>query len=155
IKIDFTPNAELNPVDYGINNGVTAPIGIPQISISGIGLNFGGPATFPQGRTDNTFAISDTASYLLGPHAIKLGGEFRSFNNVNYASDTGTFQFASVADFQRGVGNNFVQTLGDRPSDITQRAFSLFVQDQLKVASNVTLEAGVRWDLNMAPGDSD
>ena len=71
-----------------------------------------------------------------------------------YNSDTGAFQFGSVTDFQRGIGNNFVQTLGDRPSDVTQRAFSLFVQDQLKLASNFTLEAGVRYDLNLAPSDS-
>ena len=47
-----------------------------------------------------------------------------------------------------------MQTLGDRPSDVTQRAFSLFVQDQLKLASNFTFEAGVRYDLNLAPSDS-
>ena len=154
IKIDFMPNALLNPVDYGIDNGVTTDLGLPQISISGLGLNFGGPSTFPQGRADTTYVLSDAATYLHKQHAIKVGGEFRSFNTNAYNSDTGAFQFASVADFQRGVGNNFVQTLGDRPSDVTQRAFSLFLQDQLKVASNFTLEAGVRYDLNLAPSDS-
>jgi hypothetical protein len=154
IRIDFTPNAELNPEDYGIDNGITTDLGLPQISIAGLGLNFGGPSTFPQGRADTTYVISDTATYLYKQHAIKVGGEFRSFDTNAYNSDTGAFQFATVADFQRGVGNNFVQTLGDRPSDVTQRAFSLFLQDQLKLASNVTFEAGVRWDLNLAPSDS-
>ena len=154
IKIDFMPNALLNPADYGIDNGVTTDLGLPQISIAGLGLNFGGPSTFPQGRADTTYVLSDTATYLYKQHAIKVGGEFRSFDTNAYNSDTGAFQFASVADFQRGIGNNFVQTLGDRPSDVTQRAFSLFVQDQLKLASNFTLEAGVRYDLNLAPSDS-
>ena len=136
------PNALLNPVDYGIDNGITTDLGLPQISIAGLGLNFGGPSTFPQGRADTTYVLSDTATYLYKQHAIKVGGEFRSFGSDAYNSDTGAFQFGSVTDFQRGIGNNFVQTLGDRPSDVTQRAFSLFVQDQLKLASNFTFEAG-------------
>jgi hypothetical protein len=41
IHITFTPNALLDPIDYGINVGVTEPIGIPQITVGGIGLNFG------------------------------------------------------------------------------------------------------------------
>src|SRR3954454_10460916 len=49
IHISFTPNAQLNPTDFGINVGVNQPIGIPQISITGSALNFGGPTGFPQG----------------------------------------------------------------------------------------------------------
>src|SRR5262249_53962724 len=33
IHITFTPNAQLNPLDYGIQVGVTEPIGIPQIRV--------------------------------------------------------------------------------------------------------------------------
>jgi hypothetical protein len=154
INIDFTPNATLNPINFGIGNGITTDVGLPQISITGLGLTFGGPSTFPQGRDDSTYVLSDTATYVYKQHTIKAGGEFRGFRTDAYNSDVGAFQFGSVAEFQRGIGNNFVQTLGDRPSDVTQRAFSLFVQDQLKVASNVTLEAGVRYDLNLAPSES-
>ena len=57
INITFEPNAKLNPTDYGINNGITAAIGIPQITILGLGLNFGGPSNFPQGRTDTTLRV--------------------------------------------------------------------------------------------------
>ena len=40
IHISFTPNAQLNPLDFGINNGVTEPIGLPQMAITGIGSEF-------------------------------------------------------------------------------------------------------------------
>ena len=155
INIDFTPNAQLNPADFGINNGIDSDLGLPQLSIVGLGLNFGGPSTFPQGRTDTTYVLSDTASYLRGPHAVKFGGEFRSFDGVSFNSDTGAFQYGSVADFQNGLGNAYTQTLGDRPSDVTQRAFSLFAQDNFKLASNLTIEAGLRYDLNLAPSESE
>src|ERR1051326_1900458 len=63
IHIIFSPNAELNPLDFGINNGVTEAIGLPQISVGNVqagGLNFGGPSGFPQGRSDTTYVLSDT-----------------------------------------------------------------------------------------------
>src|SRR4029078_12780926 len=54
-----TPNAQLNPAEFGIRNGGTQPIGLPQINIAG-GLNFGGPANQPSGRSDTTFVAADT-----------------------------------------------------------------------------------------------
>jgi hypothetical protein len=66
VRITFTPNTKLSPLDFGINNGVTDAIGLPQINVGGSRLNFGGPSGFPQGRADTTFVVSDTASYLRG-----------------------------------------------------------------------------------------
>jgi hypothetical protein len=154
IHITFSPNAQLNPVDYGINVGVTSPIGLPQITITGLGLSFGGPAQFPNGRTDQTFVVSDTLSYQHGRHAFKFGGEWRRFSNSNFNSDPGDFRYASVADFQAGRGNSFAITTGDRPSDIVQQALGLFAQDNLKATSRLTFELGLRYDLNVRPTDS-
>src|SRR5690606_12103550 len=58
IFITCQPNAQLNPASFGISNGINEPLGLPQITIGGIGLNFGGPAGFPQGRGDTTFVVS-------------------------------------------------------------------------------------------------
>jgi hypothetical protein len=155
INITFTPNAQLNPLDYGIQVGVTNPIGIPQLRINGLGLEFGGPANFPQGRTDTTFVFSDSVSYLRGAHAMKFGGEWRRFNNDNFTSDTGLFQYANLAGFQTGVGSAFTITLGDRPSDIVQQALGLFAQDTFRMSPKLTLEAGIRYDLNLAPTEAE
>jgi len=58
IDITFEPNAKLNPTDYGINDGVTSAIGIPQITVVGLGLNFGGPS----GATHSRSAASSAGS---------------------------------------------------------------------------------------------
>jgi hypothetical protein len=155
IDITFEPNAKLNPVDYGMNVGVTTPIGIPQIQINGLGLNFGGPSNFPQGRVDTSFVFSDTGSYLRGNHTLKLGGEFRHIKNDNFTSDTGTFQFASLAAFQAGLGNNFAITLGDRPSNVRQNALGLFAQDSYRASSRLTFDLGLRYDGIMAPTETE
>jgi len=155
IHITFDPNAVLNPQDYGINDGITDALALPQINITGLGLNFGGPAGFPQGRTDTTLVVSDTATYLSGNHTIKIGGEFRRFTNSNFTSDPGTFNFPSLAAFQTGLGNAFAITLGDRPSDVVARAVGAFVQDTLQAARNLSLELGVRYDFIPSPTDTE
>ncbi|HZN08160.1 MAG TPA: TonB-dependent receptor [Pyrinomonadaceae bacterium] len=151
INITFTPNAQLNPADFGINNGVNDDIGLPQISITGFIFNLGGPAGFPQGRADTTVVFSDTVSYLRGNHSLKFGGEARRFYNNNFTLDTGSFTFANVNSFLAGNANGFSVTLGDRSSAIIQNAFGFFVQDNFKVRPNLTLELGLRYDWNMTP----
>jgi hypothetical protein len=152
IKISFTPNASLNPDDFGIGDGVHEPIGLPQISITGSRLNFGGPAPgFPQGRADTTLVLSDTLSYLRGKHSFKFGGEFRRFLNNNFNKDAGTFNFASMTSFIAGTANAFAITLGDVSNSISQGALGFFVQDNYKLMPNLTLELGFRYDWNMSP----
>jgi Carboxypeptidase regulatory-like domain/TonB dependent receptor len=151
INISFTPNAQLNPADFGINNGVNADIGLPQMSITGFNFNIGGPAGFPQGRADTTIVVSDTLNYLRGSHSFKFGGEGRRFYNNNFTLDTGAFTFPNLASFMNGIGNAFNITLGDRSSAIVQNALGFYVQDNYKVRSNLTLELGLRYDWNMTP----
>lgn len=151
INITFTPNAQLNPADFDIRNGINADIGLPQMSITGFNFNLGGPAGFPQGRADMTVVLSDTVSYLRGNHSFKFGGEARRFYNNNFTLDTGTFTFPNVSSFITGNGNGFSVTLGDRSSAIIQNALGLYVQDNYKLRPNLTVELGLRYDWNMTP----
>ena len=145
-----TPNAQLNPAEFGINNGIVQPIGLPQISVAG-GLNFGGPSNNPSGRGDTTFIVSDAVSYLLGRHSVKFGGEFRQFLNNNFRQGTGSFNFPSIASFTSGNANSFSVTLGSQSSSIAEGALGFYVQDNFSFRRNLTLELGVRYDWNMTP----
>jgi outer membrane receptor protein involved in Fe transport len=151
INITFTPNLQVNPKDFFIEDGISQPLGLPQISITGFNFNIGGPAGFPQGRADTTFVLSDTLNYLRGKHSFKFGGEWRRFFNNNFTLDTGTFTFANVNNFLNGSASSFSVTLGDRSSAIAQGALGLYVQDNYKWAENLTLELGLRYDWNMSP----
>lgn len=151
ISISFDPNTKLNPADFGINNGINEPIGLPQITVGVIALNFGGPAGFPQGRGDTTFIAADTVSYLAGKHSFKIGGEFRKFFNNNFGQTPGTFGFASVADFLSGAANAFSVTTGNVTSSISTAALGAFLQDSFKVKSNLTFEVGLRYDWFPSP----
>ena len=151
IHITFSPNAKLNPLDFGIKDGVTEPLGLPQIIVGGGGVNLGGPTGFPQGRSDTTYVLSDTLNYLRGNHSLKFGGEWRRFYNNNTNRDTGSFTFASTTTFLAGNANGFNVTLGDVSTAIAQGALGLFVQDNYKLRPNLTLELGLRWDWLMSP----
>jgi len=145
-----TPNAQLNPTQFGIRNGIIDPIGLPQISIAG-GLNFGGPSINPSGRGDTTFIAGDSFNYQLGSHSLKAGGEFRQFLNNNFRQGTGSFNFPTVAAFIAGTANSFSVTLGSQSSSIAEGALGFFVQDTYKVRPNLTLELGLRYEWNMTP----
>ena len=151
INITFTPNLQVNPLDFNINNGITQPIGLPQISITGFNFNIGGPTGFPQGRADTTVVLSDTLTYLRGAHSFKFGGEARRFYNNNFTLDAGTFAFPNVNSFLTGTANSFSVTIGDRSSAIIQNAVGFYGQDNYKLRSNLTLELGLRWDWNVTP----
>jgi hypothetical protein len=144
-----TPNALLNPEDFGINNGINQPIGLPQIMVAG--LNFGGPSINPSGRGDTTLVIADSLSYLHRNHSLMFGGEFRQFFNNNFRQGTGSFNFPSVASFIAGNANSFSVTLGNQSSSIAEGALGFFAQDNFKLRPNLTLELGFRYDWNMTP----
>jgi len=148
-----TPNAQLNPAEFGIRNGVNQPIGLPQINVAGGALNFGGPAAQPSGRGDTTYVVGDTLSWLKGRHSLKFGGEYRQFLNNNFRQGTGSFNFATVAEFLAGTANSFSVTLGNMTSSIAQGALGFFVQDSYKARPNLTLELGMRYEWNMTPSE--
>ena len=147
-----TPNAQLNPRDFGINQGITDPIGLPQISIAGA-LNFGGPSSNPSGRGDTTFIAADSFSYQHGRHSLKAGGEFRQFLNNNFRQGTGSFNFPTVAAFLAGTANSFSVTLGSQSSSIAQGALGFFVQDNYQLRPALALELGLRYEWNMTPSE--
>jgi hypothetical protein len=148
IRIDFSPNAALNPADFGMNIGITSPIGLPQISFRDIGLNFGGPNGFPQGRGDYTAVLSDTLSHTHSKHSLKFGGELRRFDGNSYNLSPGTMVFNSVSDFINGNIATLTSNTSSNPSRLFALAGGLFAEDSYKVSRAFTLELGLRWEWN-------
>jgi hypothetical protein len=144
------PAAMFNPADYGIDNGVTRAIGLPQIAVAG-DLNFGGPAILPQGRFDSSWVFADVVSVARGRHGLRFGGEYRHFINDNFFEGTGMFNFPSLDAFLSASANAFSITLGERRSVIDQRAVAAFVQDRFQVSDTLTLELGLRYEWHVTP----
>jgi len=153
IAISFSPNTLGVASDYGINNGVTADIGIPQITVSDLALNFGGPSGFPQGRFVTTGVFSDTLNYQVGKHALKIGGEFRRFIGDNFSQTAGTISFTNTTNFINGLANTFTVNPANQTSRVFISTVASFVQDSWKISPRFIAELGFRFEWNGTPAE--
>ncbi len=151
IHIVFAPNAALNPADFGMNVGVTTAIGLPQITLSDIGLNFGGPAGFPQGRGDYVAVLSDTLNWIKGRHSLKYGAEVRRQNNNNFGLTPGTLAFNTITDFFNGQAARFTANPVATANRMYATSVGGFVVDQFKATRSLTLDLGLRYEWNGTP----
>jgi hypothetical protein len=154
IHITFAPNSLLDPSTFGISDGISGARGLPQISIGGTGINFGGPQGFPSGRGDTTAVISDTLNYLRGRHSFKFGGEFRRFYNNAFNGDIGFLTFLNATGFANGTPNAFAISPGNNPGRIATGELGFFAVDNWKLSTRLTLELGLRYDWNQTPSEA-
>ena len=122
----------------------------PTVSIAGV-ATFGTSSTSPTGRLNKTYQIVNNLSHQRGAHAFRAGIDFLYNDDLITfpRSVRGSYSFSSLANFLSGTYNNagFAQTFG-----ITQQAqanpnLGVYVQDEWKVTPSVTINGGVRYDL--------
>jgi hypothetical protein len=151
IAIAFVPNTPENPLNFGIENGVSYNAALPQTTVEDIGLNFGGPSAFPQGRFDTTGVFSDTVSWTKGRHTIKMGGEFRRFISDQYSQTAGVLTFSTTANFIEGIANSFSVTPTQVSSRIFENSVGAFASDNYKLTARLQAELGFRYEWNGTP----
>jgi hypothetical protein len=152
ISIAFNPANLLDPNSVGIGDGLTGNVGIPQITLSDIGLTLGGPSGFPQGRNDTLGVFSDTATLLRGRHTLKFGGEFRRYLVAAFNGNIGAITFVSTANnFEKDTATVFSAQPNNVSSRVYDGALGAFAQDNFKLSPRLTLEYGLRFEWNGTP----
>ncbi len=105
-------------------------------------------------QVNDTYYLSDGLSKVMGAHTLKVGGQFH-FDQVNdYPNGTfnGTFNINGTetgdpyADFLLGVPSNFTQSSG-HALYLRNRYEGLYGQDSWRARSDLTINAGLRWDI--------
>jgi hypothetical protein len=95
--------------------------------------------------------LVDTVSYQVGAHAIRVGGEFLYNDDIITFPRTirGSYAFSSLANFLSGAYNSsgFTQTFANTVVPQTNPNTGFFAQDEWKVNNRLTLNLGVRYDL--------
>jgi hypothetical protein len=133
--------------------------GVPQVSITGYST-IGGATNLPQDRRDNTYQIVDNVIWTKSAHTLKFGGDIRRFQSNLYfiSQGRGIFNFNATATAPTS-GNSFADLLLGLPTS-TQRnprgpstysrtsSFNFYTQDDWKVNSRLTLNLGLRWEMN-------
>jgi hypothetical protein len=125
------------------------PVG-PAASISGV-ASFGTASGSPTRRTSTLVEVVDTLSHQAGAHALRAGVDFLyNDTTITYPrSVRGSYGFSSLANFELGLYSNagFTQTFGDPVVAQTNPNLGLFVQDEWHAGGSLTLNAGLRYDL--------
>lgn len=122
----------------------------PTVSISGV-ATFGRLSGSPTGRLNKMYEIVNNLSHQAGSHAIRAGVNFLYNDSlITYPrSVRGSYSFASLANFLTGTYANsgFTQTFGNTVVPQTNPNVGFYVQDEWKVAPSLTVNYGVRYDL--------
>jgi outer membrane receptor protein involved in Fe transport len=125
------------------------PVG-PAVAIAGV-ASFGTASVSPTRRVNRLYQVVDTLSHQAGAHAIRTGVDLLyNDDTITYPRAVrGAYTFGSLASFLTGTYNNagFTQTFGDTDVRQANPNVGLFAQDEWKVTPAITLNAGVRYDL--------
>lgn len=153
-----TPDISLG--DLGSNFEIQGPPSLPQIRVSGyFALNsaIAGPVA-----GSNLVQVRDTLSMNRGRHSLRFGGEL-SYEDITHdttLNNYGTFVFDGTrsgnayADFLMGQLRRFNQDAPVRKTDAGYY-LGLFVQDDYRLHPRLTLNLGVRYDLQPPLVDPD
>jgi hypothetical protein len=124
----------------------------PAVSIAGV-ATFGTLSGSPQRRLNRMVQVVDSLSHQRGAHALRVGVDVLFNDNaITFPrSIRGAYTFSSLASFLAGTYNNsgFTQTFGVSTVEQTNPNVGLYAQDEWRAASSLTLNLGVRYDLQM------
>jgi hypothetical protein len=155
IAIAFDPANLIDPTSVGLGDGLSGNVGLPQTTLSDIGLTFGGPAGFPQGRFDTTGVLSDTLSLLKGKNSLKVGGEFRRYLVASFNGNIGSLTYVSSTTPTSNFQSDTATVFSIQPNVVSSRVYAgslgAFVQDNYRLTHTLTIEAGVRYEWNGTP----
>ncbi|MBI1740061.1 MAG: TonB-dependent receptor [Acidobacteriales bacterium] len=116
-------------------------------------------------RTEQRYQVTDNFSWSKGTHNIKFGidGNFIpltadftvNFGGIyNFGQQTivaGTPAFSPVQAYGAGIPSNFIQGVGGPHDAFSNTTAGAFLQDSWRVRSNLTLNYGVRYDVEFTP----
>jgi len=127
----------------------TDPIG-PAVSIAGV-ASFGTSSGSPTRRVNTIYQVVNNVSHQAGAHAFRVGVDvLYNDNQITYPrSVRGSYTFSSLAAFLAGAYNNagFTQTFGAADVSQTNPNIGAYAQDEWKVSPGITLNLGLRYDL--------
>jgi hypothetical protein len=156
---------------YGIHPFLGASReGLPFISISG-GFEIGNDWEGELPQAGNSFQWSDSLTKVRGTHTMKFGVDVRrqQFNQVYYYNVNGEFNYYGggpndpllvntqgsqnlYPNYLLGLADTYGQ--GSAQSEaVRNTSFYLYAQDSWKIKPNVTLNYGLRWELNTPLAD--
>ena len=148
VPISFIPGQTPGAIGITASAGTGAPSGLGTPSASG-----------PRTWAFNVFEWGDDFTYVTGKHSLKTGVDIQRIQD-NTASTNflrGSYSFASLSAFLQAKPNNLTAStpVGVPPIwGFRQTVPAVYVQDDYKVTSRLTLNLGLRWETATNPVDA-
>ena len=145
---------------YGLDTGVSGPFtgGLPRIGFGGYFFPGLGGFKWPKFQGPDTITqFLDHISYTAGKHALKFGGEIHrdGVRNAAYGNSRGSITFlggilnpasTQLEDFFAGFPFKASVEVGDPTLHLHNWAYAAFLQDDWRIARNLTLNLGLRYE---------
>jgi len=151
--------------ELGLKNLLTDPIGfgVPNVTITG--LSAIGTDTNPTTQVSNVYHIVDILTLIRGGRQLKFGADLRktNYNDRSERFVRGSFGFtgaltanpqqrpttgSAVADMLLGLPLTAGGSSTSLAGNFNGFSYAFFAQDDWKIGRRVTLNAGVRYELN-------
>ena len=151
---------------YGITTGLPANhTGVPFINVSGgFAIGNGWEGELPQ--VGNSFMWSDSLTWVKSNHTMKFGADIRRsrFDQTLYYNVSGQFTFDSSTEnsvlyndnypgYLLGLDDSYSQGSAQR-ENVRNTGVYLFAQDSWKIKPSLTLNYGLRWELDTPLADA-
>jgi len=160
----FGPGAPLN-----LGNIPMLSFSAGFVSGSAAVTNLGGAIDQPNRTATNTFQFIDNLSRTTARHTFKVGGDIRhtQLNRLYDLAFNGQITFSGLdnsagtdsmgnpinipnplIDFALGIPDGALQFVGDSHRNFRFTSYGFFAQDSFKLSRNLTLNYGLRYELN-------
>jgi Carboxypeptidase regulatory-like domain/TonB dependent receptor len=151
---------------YGITTGLPANRqGVPFIGVSGgFAIGNGWEGELPQ--VGNSYMATDSLTWVKGSHTMKFGVDVRraQFDQTLYYNVSGEYTFNSTTEnsvfyndnypgYLLGLDDSYTQGSAQR-EDIRNTGVYVFAQDSWKIKPALTLNYGLRWELDTPLADA-
>jgi len=141
--------------EIGLKNTTTNPANftLPAFSPTGYsGIGQGNSQT--QETIENLFQINENVSYIHNNHSIKFGADIRprKFAITNDFPSCASFSFDgyytgdAIGDFLLGIYTYTQQSIGNSRGNFSSTDTSLYVTDDWKITSQLSLNFGLRYE---------
>jgi len=151
---------------YGITTGLPSNrTGVPFISVAGgFAIGNGWEGELPQ--VGNSFMWTDSMTWVKGSHTMKFGADVRRdrFDQTLYYNVSGQLNFNSTTEnsvlyndnypgYLLGLDDSYSQGSAQR-ENVRNTGLYLFAQDSWRIKPSLTLNYGLRWELDTPLADA-